>query len=44
MKLKEEKKKCIQNYKFSKTNIEATPRSPIHLKQKSSRQSTAENH
>ena len=36
MKLKEEKK-CIQNYKFSKTNIEATPRSPIHPKRKSSR-------
>ena len=29
MKLKEEKI-YIKNYKFSKTNIEATPRSPIH--------------
>ena len=35
MKLKEEEKK-ISNYKFSKTNIEATRRSPIHPKRKSS--------
>ena len=34
MKLKEEK---IQNYKFSETNIEATPRSPQHPRWKSSR-------
>ena len=33
MRLKEKK---IQNYKFSKTNIEATPRSPQHPRRKSS--------
>ena len=42
MKLKE---KNIENYKFSKTNIKATPRSPIHPIRKSSRhKSTAESH